>query len=421
MVFLFVSFCLCVTNKELQFEKTFSSNNLDYASAYPIIINNNVFFTDSVRLCDIFFNIHTQSIWFHACVRHTCRGKCCLSSPDSGSSSDRTVHIWIASPQRESDGGNAPYTPSDLHNAYHLPNTTSGKQTIGIVDAFNDPNAESDLAVYRAKFGLPACTTANGCFRKVNELGIKLYPPNNPGWAVEIALDLDMASAICQNCDILLVEANTANLMDLGIAVNTAVRLGANAVSNSYGTSGETSNESTFCSKFYTHNNVAVTVSSGDSGPSVDFPAVCPHVVAVGGTTLNSDGSETAWNTSSTEGAGGGCSTLIAKPSWETSSETACLKRAVADVSAVADPNTGLYVYDSYQQKGWLEVGGTSASSPIIAGVYALAGNASSTTDPASLPWNNQSNKCLFAVPSSSSTAYAFQTGLGTPNGISCF
>jgi subtilase family serine protease len=324
-------------------------------------------------------------------------------------------------PNANPTGGNAPYTPNDLHNAYNLPKTASGTQTIAIVDAFNNPNAESDLAVYRAKFGLPACTTANGCFRKVNQMGGTLYPPNNAGWAVEIALDLDMASAICQNCHILLVEANSTRLRDLGTAVNTAVRLGAKVVSNSYGTNGEISNESTNCSKYYTHNNVAVTVSSGDSGLAVDYPAVCPHVVAVGGTTLNSDGSETAWNTSSTEGAGGGCSTQIAKPSWEDSSETACAKRAVADVSAVADPNTGVYIYDTYMQKGWLQVGGTSASAPIIAGVYALAGNAGNTTDPASLPWKNQSNDCLFAVPSGSNTTYAFQSGLGTPNGTACF
>ncbi len=325
-------------------------------------------------------------------------------------------------PNANQTKGSAPYTPNDLHSAYNLPNTASGTQTIAIVDAFNNPNAESDLAVYRAKFGLPPCTTANGCFHKVNQMGgTGPYPLNNAGWAVEIALDLDMASAICQNCHILLVEANTTSMMDLGTAVNTAVRLGANVVSNSYGTSGETSKESSFCDKFYTHNNVAVTASSGDRGLAVSFPAVCPHVVAIGGTTLNSDGSETAWDTSSTEGAGGGCSTLIAKPSWEDSSQTACDKRAVADVSAVADPQTGVYIYDTFRQKGWLQVGGTSASAPIIAGVYALAGNVSSTTDPASLPWKNQSNNCLFAVPSGSSTTYAFQSGLGTPNGTACF
>ena len=298
-------------------------------------------------------------------------------------------------PNANQTKGSAPYIPDDLHNAYNLPKTAAGTPTIAIVDAFNNPNAESDLAVYRAKFGLPPCTTANGCFHKVNQMGGTFpYPLNNAGWGVEIALDLDMASAICQNCHILLVEANTTTMMDLGTAVNTAVRLGATVVSNSYGSSGESSKESTICDKYYTHNNVAVTASSGDSGPAVGFPAVCPHVVAVGGTTLNSDGSETTWNTSSSEGAGGGCSTLIGKPSWEDSGQTACDKRAVSDVAAVADPQTGVYIYDTYKQKGWLQVGGTSASAPIIAGVYALAGHVGNTTDPASLPWQNQSNNC---------------------------
>jgi subtilase family serine protease len=323
-------------------------------------------------------------------------------------------------PNANPTGGSAPYTPSNLHSAYNLPNTASGTQTVAIVDAYNDPNAESDLATYRSHFGLSSCTTANGCFRKVSQTGGTKYPSNNTGWSEEISLDLDMVSAICQNCHIILVEASSTSFTNLGTAVNEAVALGATQVSNSYGSSGEVSGESSYCSSYYTHNDVAVTVSSGDGGPTVDFPAVCPHTVSVGGTSLNTDGSETAWNTSSTEGAGGGCSSQIAKPSWESSSITGCSNRAVADVSAVADPATGVAVYDSYGVSGWLQFGGTSVSSPIIAAVYALAGNASSTTDPASLLWNNRTSGCLFGVPSSS-TAYAYQTGLGTPDGIGCF
>jgi subtilase family serine protease len=323
-------------------------------------------------------------------------------------------------PDANPTGGSAPYTPSNLHSAYNLPDTASGTQTVAIVDAYNDPNAESDLATYRSTFGLSPCTTANGCFRKVNQTGGTRYPRSNVGWSEEISLDLDMASAICQNCHIILVEASSTSFGNLGAAVNEAVALGAQQVSNSYGSVGEISGESSYCNSYYTHNDVAVTVSSGDSGPTVDFPAVCPHVVAVGGTTLNSNGSETAWNTSSSEGAGGGCSSQIAKPSWQDSSITGCGNRAVADVSAVADPATGVYVYDTYGESGWLEFGGTSVSSPIIAAVYALAGNAGSTTDPASLPWSHRTSGCLFGVPASS-TAYAYQTGLGTPNGIGCF
>jgi len=331
------------------------------------------------------------------------------------------AHASGGTPLANPPGDTPPYMPQDLHNAYNLPNTAAGTQTIAIVDAYNDPNAERDLAYYRSTFGLPACTTANGCFRKVNQTGGTSYPPANTGWAEEISLDLDMASAICNNCHILLVEARSTSFSDLGTAVNEAVRLGANEVSNSYGSNGEVSNEGSYCNSYYTHNGVAVTVSSGDSGPAVDFPAVCPHVVAVGGTTLNSDGSETIWDNGAGSGAGGGCSSIIASPPWQNSSETGCGNRAVADVSAVADPNTGLYVYDTYNQGGWLSVGGTSASSPIIAAVYGLAGNAGSVSDPASIPWNNQSYGCLNDVPSGSGTAYAYQSGLGTPNGTGCF
>jgi subtilase family serine protease len=223
-------------------------------------------------------------------------------------------------------------------------------------------------------------------------------------------------SAICENCHILLVEASSASNANLGAAVNEAVALGAVAVSNSYGES-EFSSESSSCSSYYQHNNVAITASSGDSGLGVNYPAVCPYVTGVGGTTLNSNGTETDWNTSSSEGAGGGCSAYIAKPSWQSSSVTGCSRKAVADVSADADPNTGAYVYDTYGYGGWLEVGGTSESSPIIAAVFALAGNVSSTTNPASLPWSNYSSG-LFEV---SGVRYSYQGGLGSPDGTSDF
>jgi subtilase family serine protease len=290
-------------------------------------------------------------------------------------------------------------------------------QTVAIVDAFNDPNAESDLAHYRSMFGLSACTTANGCFRKVNETGGTTPPANNSGWAVEISLDLDMVSAICQNCHILLVEATSSSFNDLGAAVNEAATLGANEISNSYGGS-EASGEATICNSFYNHSGVAVTASSGDGGPGVEAPAVCPAVTAVGGTTLNTNGTEKAWNTAPGEGAGGGCSATIAKPSFEVQTVTGCSRRAVADVSAVADPNTGVFVFDTFNESGGLQIGGTSASSPIIAGVFALAGGVSGVAASASVPWSKRTSGCLFSV---GGVTYAFQTGLGSPNGTACF
>ncbi len=247
---------------------------------------------------------------------------------------------------------------------------------MAVVDAYDQPNAESDLAAYRSQFGLPACTTANGCFRKVNQSGGTSYPPANSGWGLEIALDLEMVSAICPNCHILLVEASSASFADLGTAVNRAVTLGAVAVSNSYG-GGDSSSDSTLDAAYYNHPGVAITASSGDSGYGVEYPAASPYVVAVGGTTLTQGGGARGWTESAWSGAGSGCSAYESKPAWQTDSGCAA-GRTVADVSAVADPNTGVAVYDTYGYGGWLVVGGTSASSPIIASTYALAGTPAS-------------------------------------------
>ena len=318
-------------------------------------------------------------------------------------------------PDANAPGSSAPYAPADLATAYKLPTSKYVTQTVAIVDAYNDPYAESDMNHYRSTFGLPSCTSSSGCFKKVNESGGTTYPAADSGWAEEISLDLDMVSAICNYCHIILVEANSSSFSDLGTAVNTAVRLGAKEISNSYGGSQSSSDSST-CNSYFYHSGVAITASSGDSGPGVESPADCPHVVAVGGTSLYSDGYETAWNTSSTEGAGGGCSSYISRPSWESSSLTGCYNRAVADVAAVADPSTGVYMYDTYQAGGWYEIGGTSASSPIIASVYALAGGVSG--EAANIPWNNRSYGCLFSVDG---VSYQYQTGLGTPNGTGCF
>lgn len=320
------------------------------------------------------------------------------------------------------------FNPSDLQSAYNLPSSTGGSgQTVAIVDAYNDPNAESDLAVYRTQFGLAACTTANGCFKKVNQSGGTSYPSGNTGWAEEISLDLDMVSAICPNCHILLVEASSASFANLGTAVNTAVSLGANTVSNSYGGS-ESSSESSYAS-YYNHAGHVITASSGDGGYGVEVPAAYNTVVAVGGTSLSKSSSTRGWSETAWSSAGSGCSAYITKPSWQT--DSGCSRRTVADVSAVADPNTGVSVYDTYGNVGgWLVFGGTSVSSPIIASVYALAGNASSV-NAASTLYSHTSN--LYDVTSGSNgscggsylctatTGYDGPTGLGTPDGTAAF
>jgi subtilase family serine protease len=340
--------------------------------------------------------------WRHACSAAPAGSAFCQALVAYDDSTNTAI-----SPLANPTGGSAPYGPANFHSAYNLPTTASGTPTVAIVDAYNDPNAASDLATYRSHYGLPACTTGSGCLRIVNQTGGSSLPSNDSGWGLEISLDLDMVSAICENCHILLVEASSASFTNLGTAVNTAVSLGAVAVSNSYGGSSGSS----YCNTYYNHTYVAITVSSGDS-PGVEYPSACEYVTAVGGTTLNSSGSESAWSS-----AGGGC-TSVARPSWQSSSVSGCSNRAAADVSADADPNTGANVYDTYGYSGWLQVGGTSESSPIIAGVYALAGNATTTQYPSALPWQRYGNGCLFTV---GGTRYSYKGGLGSPNGVGCF
>ena len=328
------------------------------------------------------------------------------------------------------------FGPSDLASAYKLPTNLGSGKTVAIVDAYNDPNAESDLATYRSQFGLPACTTANGCFRKVNQNGAASpLPASNSGWSSEIALDIEMVSAVCPQCHILLVEANSPTTTNLGTSVNTAVAQGAVAVSNSYGGSESSSDPSTGTT-YYKHPGVAITVSSGDSGYGVEFPASSPWVTAVGGTSLRtaSNGrgwTETAWGSvsNSNGGAGSGCSAFETKPSFQT--DAGCARRTVADVSADADPATGVAVYDSYGSGGWTVFGGTSVASPIIASVYALASAPAAGDFPNSYPYANPS--ALFDVTSGSNgscgssylctagAGYDGPTGLGTPNGVAAF
>jgi subtilase family serine protease len=327
------------------------------------------------------------------------------------------------------------YAPADLQSAYKLPSLTGGVgQTVAIVDAYDNPNADSDLTAYRLQFGLPPCTTATGCFRKVNQSGAASpLPSGDVGWGQEIALDLDMASAVCPNCNILLVEANSNSFADLGAAVDRAATMGANAISNSYGGNEFSVEGSSTYNGHYNHPGHALTVSSGDNGYGVEFPAASQYVTAVGGTSLTMNTSTSrGWSESAWNRAGSGCSSYIAKPGWQT--DSGCAFRTVADVSAVANPSTGVAVYDSYGSSGganWLVFGGTSVASPIIAAVYALAGNASSVNY-GSYPYGHTTS--LFDVTSGSNgrcrrtpylctagPGYDGPTGLGTPNGTGAF
>jgi subtilase family serine protease len=327
--------------------------------------------------------------------------------------------------------GSAPYGyhPSDLQLAYNLPSGGGGGQTVAVVDAYDDPNAESDLAVYRAQFGLPPCTGANGCFRKVAQDGGG-YPKSDPGWSQEISLDLDVVSAVCPGCRIVLVEANSNNLGDLAKANAAAAALGVTAISNSFGApewAGEAALEPDYAAP-----GVAVTASTGDRGFGVEYPAASQHVTAVGGTTLRRSllpGSrpfvETVWS-----GTGSGCSAYIAKPAWQP--DIGCNgMRGVADVAFDADPATGIAMYDTYCGSsgcGWADAGGTSVSAPAVAALYALAGNVASVTPGRSYA----SAGALFNVTVGSNgncgsrlctaaAGYNGPTGNGTPNGIGAF
>jgi subtilase family serine protease len=363
-------------------------------------------------------------------------GACALGATGNQSHCDLKLlanlkRIPLASPQPA-----AGYGPSDIQSAYKLPSGGAG-QTVAIVDAYDDKTAEADLASYRSTYGLPPCTTANGCFKKVNQKGVQgSYPANNQGWGLEISLDLDMVSATCPSCHILLVEATNNTNSNLYAAEDTAARLGATEISNSYG--GAESSSDPANNSHFNHPGIAITVSSGDGGYGVEYPAASPYVTAVGGTTLSHASNARGWTESAWSGAGSGCSAYEPKQSWQT--DAGCAHRTVADVSAVADPNTGVNVYDSNCNfigqllgqcfKGWGVVGGTSASSPIIASVYALAGNAGSVTY-GSYPYSHTSG--LFDVTSGSNgscggsylctagSGYDGPTGLGTPNGVAGF
>lgn len=322
------------------------------------------------------------------------------------------------------------FGPAAIQSAYKLAGLSSAGRTVAIVDAYNDPTAEADLGVYRAQFGLSACTTANGCFRKVDQTGGTKYPRTNSGWAQEISLDLDMVSATCPDCRILLVEANSNSFANLGAAVITAAGIaGVSAISNSYG--GGDAADTTY-GTYYNHPGIAVTASSGDSGYGASYPASSSYVTAVGGTSLRADSSTRGWSETVWSGAGSGCSVYNTALAAAATFDTGCAKRAEADVSAVADPNTGVAVYDSTPNagsSGWMVFGGTSVSAPIIGSVYALSGN---TTGYANvLPYSHTS--ALFDVTSGSNgtcpttqwcnarAGWDGPSGLGTPNGASAF
>ena len=358
----------------------------------------------------------------------------CLALVRTNAGKEPTTPIppGVVGPSATNPAAGGAYAPAYLRSAYNAPSMSAGSgETVAVIDAYDDPSAASDLAAYRSYFGLPPCSVASGCFTKVNQRGATSpLPSSNASWAQEISLDLDMVSAICPACRILLVEASSAAMPALGSAVNEAVALGAVAVSNSYG-AAEYSSETTDATTYFDHPGVAITASAGDSGYGAEFPASSPLVTAVGGTTLNQlsatgtrNATETVWSNS-----GSGCSAFEPKPTFQR--DSGCTNRTVVDVAAVADPNTGVWVYDSFAGGPWDVVGGTSVAAPIVASFFALAGTPVAGTYPNSYLYadpgglnditSGSNGSCHPSYLCTAGPGYDGPSGLGTPNGIAAF
>lgn len=319
------------------------------------------------------------------------------------------------------------WTPADFQARYNLPSSTKGSgQIVAIVDAYDNPDVASDLGVYRKQFGLGTAK-----FHKYNQDGQqKNYPQGSPGWGVEIDLDVEMVSAVCPKCTIDLVEGNSSNSPDLQTAEAEAVKLGAHIISNSWICY---SYSCTVDPKYFDKPGVEYLAGSGDSGYGYAGPPMSlATVVAVGGTSLSKTSSgynETVWG-----GAGSGCTQQVKKPKWQ--HDPSCSNRTTADVSAVA---SSVAEYDSFSAGGWFSVGGTSVATPLISGVYALAGNAKSQHGAKEL-WmlsNKKRNASLHYISSGNNgtcggsylctagtkqfKTYSGPAGWGTPNGIGAF
>jgi subtilase family serine protease len=316
------------------------------------------------------------------------------------------------------------FTPTDVQKAYKLTGLSSAGRTVAIVDAFGYPTLESDLALFRKNNNLPPCTTKSGCLTVMNQKGGSKPPPTNSGWDVEQALDLDMVSAACPDCKIVMVQATKNFNVSLGIAENrAAMQKGVVAISNSFGGPPRRNQ------KYYNHPGIAITASTGDGGfndPWAIYPASDTHVIAIGGTSVFKDGSKRGFHESAWAGAGSGCSRPNKPPKYQRAVKTSCKTDATGDVSGPADPGNGglLIVYNG----NTTQVGGTSESSPFIAAVYALSGHHGGY--PGKLPYRDTAD--LYDVTTGSNGScgppmcdagkgWDGPTGLGTPNGVKAF
>jgi hypothetical protein len=287
-------------------------------------------------------------------------------------------------PAFEGSGEGGGYTPSEIRAAYRIPGTGGSGQTVAVVDPYNDPDVESNLKTYRERYGLPECTKTSGCFKEVNQNGeaAPLPKEEKEGWGFEMSLDLDMVSAACPECKLLLVEAENNGWANLGKAENEAAKL-ANTIDDSwYGK--EVESYATEYGSYFKHEGVPIAAASGDVGYGVGFPAGSPSVIAVGGTALKKEPkSERGWveevwrNTAyklGEDGAGTGSGCALKgekKPEWQ--HDKGCANRTDNDVAMVAAASTPVSMYDSFGYKGWVNANGTSVGTPLVAGVEGLA------------------------------------------------
>jgi hypothetical protein len=323
------------------------------------------------------------------------------------------------------------FGPADLQAAYQIdPNAIVGTPVVAIIDAFGYKNLEADLGHYRATFGLPPCTKANGCLTIVNQDGkaspLPPDPPANDDWTVETALDVDMVSAACPKCKIVVIQANSDQDDGLFIANNTAATLGVTTVSNSWGAPETAQNPFVQLESFFNHPGLAIFASGGDtgfdsSGAGPGYPATSAFVIGVGGTSLFQDNSARGFSESTWVDGGAGCSLSIPKPSFQ-NGISPCDFRASTDLSAVADPQTGVAVFNT-NAGGFTIVGGTSAASPLVASMFAASGHGDAT--PALIAANPQaffdvvdgSDGNCGNVLCNAGPGWDGPTGVGTPSG----
>jgi streptogramin lyase len=383
---------------------------------------------------------------FYACPNETCNA---IVEPPA-TETESGFALPGSGALLEGSGEKGGYAPADLRSAYKYPETGGSGQTVAIVDAYGDETAESDLNAYRKRYGLPECTKASGCFKQVNQKGEEkgLPSPGPAGWGVETSLDLDMVSAACPSCNILLVEASGELAPETGASVNTAANLHATEISNSYGypENYELWCGKTGCSQYasdYDHPGIPVLASSGDSGYrdagyGVSFPAAAPAVIAVGGTSLKKltktsrSWTESVWYESFRGvGTGSGCSEFESKPAWQT--DAGCADRTTNDVSAVGACETPVSVYSTPhfegEASGWTNICGTSASSPLVAGIMAHSTTYTRISRAHTFYTSGvklfdvtlgHNGECgtTYAYLCTAETGYDGPTGAGSPNGV---